>query len=74
VNNEPIKVYGDEDYWRTEPYIPHYFSNTGVEHSRELNVLGQRGEYPSPDIRGPEPENAHPDATFSSHLHNDWTH
>ena len=74
VNNEPIKVYGDEDYWRNSPYIPHYFSSTGVEHSREIEVLGQRGEYPSPDIRGPVPENAHPDSTFSSHLHNDWTH
>jgi hypothetical protein len=32
------------------------------------------GEYPTPDQRGPIPQNAHPDATFSSHLHNDWTH
>jgi len=31
-------------------------------------------EYPQPDIRGPMPRNAHPDSTFSSHLHNDWTH
>ena len=31
-------------------------------------------EYPSPDIRGPMPQNAHPDSTFSSHLHNDWTY
>ena len=31
------------------------------------------GEYPQPDIRGPMPKNAHPDSTFSSHLHNDWT-
>ena len=31
-------------------------------------------EYPSPDIRGPMPENAHPDSTFSSHVHNDWTY
>jgi hypothetical protein len=30
-------------------------------------------EYPQPDIRGPMPRNAHPDSTFSSHLHNDWT-
>jgi hypothetical protein len=30
-------------------------------------------EYPQPDIRGPMPKNAHPDSTFSSHLHNDWT-
>ena len=30
-------------------------------------------EYPQPDIRGPMPENAHPDSTFSSTLHNDWT-
>ena len=30
-------------------------------------------EYPQPDIRGPLPVNAHPDTTFSSHLHNDWT-
>jgi len=30
-------------------------------------------EYPQPDIRGPIPQNAHPDSTFSSHLHNDWT-
>jgi len=74
VNNDPIKVYGDEDYWRNSPYIPHYFSSTGVEHSREINVLGQRNEYPTPDQRGPQPENAHPDSTFSSHLHNDWTH
>ena len=34
--------------------------------------LGHR-EYPQPDIRGPMPRNAHPDSTFSSHLHNDWT-
>ena len=33
-----------------------------------------KNEYPSPDIRGPMPENAHPDSTFSSGLHNDWTH
>ena len=26
------------------------------------------------DERGPIPQNAHPDSTFSSHLHNDWTH
>ena len=31
------------------------------------------GEYPQPDIRGSQPKNAHPDSTFSSHLHNDWT-
>ena len=31
-------------------------------------------EYPSPDIRGPQPQNAHPDSTFSSHVHNDWTY
>lgn len=31
-------------------------------------------EYPTPDQRGPIPQNAHPDSTFSSHLHNDWTH
>ena len=31
-------------------------------------------EYPSPDIRGPMPQNAHPDSTFSSHVHNDWTY
>ena len=30
-------------------------------------------EYPQPDIRGANPKNAHPDSTFSSHLHNDWT-
>jgi len=30
-------------------------------------------EYPQPDIRGPMPKNAHPDSTFSSFLHNDWT-
>ena len=30
-------------------------------------------EYPQPDIRGANPQNAHPDSTFSSHLHNDWT-
>jgi len=30
-------------------------------------------EYPQPDIRGPMPKNAHPDSTFSSELHNDWT-
>jgi len=33
----------------------------------------QIDEYPQPDIRGPMPKNAHPDSTFSSHLHNDWT-
>jgi len=31
-------------------------------------------EYPQPDIRGPMPRNAHPDSTFSSHVHNDWTY
>ena len=31
-------------------------------------------EYPQPDIRGPMPTNAHPDSTFSSHVHNDWTY
>jgi len=31
-------------------------------------------EYPSPDIRGPMPINAHPDSQFSSHVHNDWTY
>ena len=31
------------------------------------------GEYPQPDIRGPMPVNAHPDSTFSSFTHNDWT-
>ena len=36
--------------------------------------LSRSEEYPSPDIRGPPPENAHPDVTFSSHLHDDWTH
>lgn len=36
--------------------------------------LIQLKEYPQPDIRGPMPANAHPDSTFSSHLHNDWTY
>ena len=41
----------------------------------EQVMLRRNGsEYPSPDIRGPQPQNAHPDSTFSSHLHNDWTH
>ena len=40
----------------------------------QLSSQIDRNEYPSPDIRGPVPENAHPDSTFSSHLHNDWTH
>ena len=31
-------------------------------------------EYPQPDIRGAMPKNAHPDSTFSSHVHNDWTY
>jgi hypothetical protein len=31
-------------------------------------------EYPSPDLRGPMPQNAHPDSNFSSFLHNDWTY
>jgi hypothetical protein len=35
--------------------------------------LIQLKEYPQPDIRGPMPRNSHPDSTFSSHLHNDWT-
>merc|ERR1711988_1744454 len=34
----------------------------------------QLSEYPSPNIRGPMPQNAHPDSTFSSHVHNDWTY
>ena len=33
----------------------------------------QSGEYPQPDIRGANPINAHPDSTFSSFNHNDWT-
>ena len=44
------------------PMNPHY-----------VHELVQIGEYPQPDIRGPMPKNAHPDSTFSSHLHNDWT-
>lgn len=57
VNNDPIKIYGDEDYWRDSPYIPHYFSSTGVPHSRELNAYVQRAgaEYPPPELRGPVP-------------------
>ena len=39
----------------------------------QLSSSGFKHEYPSPDIRGPMPENAHPDSTFSSGLHNDWT-
>jgi hypothetical protein len=80
VNNDPIKIYGDEDYWRNSPYIPHYVSSTGVPHSRELNAFTQKpegapvGEYPPPELRGPVPQNAHPDTQFSSHLHNDWTY
>ena len=39
-----------------------------------VNVQAIRiGEYPQPDIRAPMPENAHPDSTFESTLHNDWT-
>lgn len=37
-------------------------------------TLVQLREYPQPDIRGPMPVNAHPDSTFSSHVHNDWTY
>merc|ERR1712127_1017649 len=33
----------------------------------------QTQEYPQPDIRGANPQNAHSDSTFSSHVHNDWT-
>ena len=40
----------------------------------QLSSSGFKNEYPSPDIRGPMPENAHPDSTFSSHVHDDWTH
>jgi hypothetical protein len=36
-------------------------------------AFAQLKEYPQPDIRGPMPVNAHPDSTFSSHVHNDWT-
>ena len=45
------------------------------ENRDESNDLMHVGldEYPQPDIRGPMPQNAHPDSTFSSHLHNDWT-
>jgi hypothetical protein len=39
-----------------------------------VSSLSHKKEYPSPDQRGPIPQNAHPDSTFSSHLHNDWTH
>merc|ERR1740117_1625419 len=35
--------------------------------------LAQTREYPQPDIRGANPINAHPDSTFSSFNHNDWT-
>ena len=31
-------------------------------------------EYPNVDIRGTMPRNAHPDSTFSSFIHNDWTY
>ena len=47
VNNDPIKLFGDEDYWRNSPYIPHYFSSTGIKEDRKL--LSQKNEYPSPD-------------------------
>ena len=50
----------------------------GREHLDEAPPLNPHytlaGEYPAPDIRGPVPENAHPDVTFSSHVHDDWTH
>jgi hypothetical protein len=42
------------------------------EENGDFVQLGN-SEYPQPDIRGPMPKNAHPDSTFSSHLHNDWT-
>ena len=38
----------------------------------QVNAL-RLGEYPQPDIRGANAINAHPDSTFSSTLHNDWT-
>ena len=44
-----------------------------TEASKATSVVKGK-EYPSPDIRGPMPENAHPDSTFSSGTHNDWTH
>ena len=38
-----------------------------------IQLRNHHREYPQPDIRGPMPVNAHPDSTFSSFIHNDWT-
>ena len=38
-----------------------------------MQLNDKMAEYPQPDIRGPMPVNAHPDSTFSSFTHNDWT-
>jgi hypothetical protein len=40
---------------------------------RAIKLRNLNNEYPQPDIRGPMPVNAHPDSTFSSFTHNDWT-
>lgn len=39
-----------------------------------MENVDKKPEYPTPEERGPVPENAHPDTQFSSHLHDDWTH
>ena len=52
-----------------------YFALIAATNAIKLSVdrtqLAQ--EYPQPDIRGANPANAHPDSTFSSFNHNDWT-
>ena len=37
--------------------------------SQQLNLVKTQ-----PNIRRPMSHNAHPDSTFSSHVHNDWTY
>ena len=53
--------------------IKHYYNPNLYSGQNAYSQISSE-EYPQPDIRGPQPKNAHPDSTFSSHLHNDWTH
>ena len=65
----PVDRYYDQVSQMRKPLIP---ENRG-ETNDLMHLQLSAEEYPQPDIRGPMPKNAHPDSTFSSHLHNDWT-
>ena len=65
----PVDRYYDEASQMRKPLIPENRSDANDLMHLQLSAE----EYPQPDIRGPMPKNAHPDSTFSSFLHNDWT-